>query len=177
MGLCLAGPSQGHAKKRVSGMDGDAAEGATDITLVARRNNSLSSGSRRFVLGSLAAVVLAISFGFALNGAWLILPFAGLELLAVGLAFHCMAQHTGDYECMTVHDDQVVIERRERGSVSRSEFNRHWAQLIISEPRGMKRGRLVLRSHGKEVEFGKFLTDEQLAATARRLRKHLNVRK
>ena len=70
-----------------------------------------------------------------------------------------------------------MIERRERGSVSRSEFNRHWAQLIVSEPRGMKRGRLALRSHGKEVEFGKFLTDEQLATTARRLRKHLNVRK
>lgn len=150
--------------------------GATDITLVARRNNSLSSGSRLLVLGSLAAVVLAISLGFALSGAWLILPFAGLELLVVGLAFRCMEQHAGDYECMTIHDDQVVIERWERGSVSRFEFNRHGAQLIISEPRGMERGRLTLRSHGKEVEFGMFLTDEQLAATARRLKKHLNVR-
>jgi uncharacterized membrane protein len=163
-------------QKRVSGMNGDTAEGAADITLVARRNNSLSSGSRRLVLGSLAAVILAISLGFALNGAWPILPFAGLELLVLGLAFRYMEQHAADYERMTMHDDQVVIERGERGSVSRYEFNRHWAHLIISEPRGMKRGRLALRSHGKEVEFGKFLTDKQLAATARRLKKHLNVR-
>jgi uncharacterized membrane protein len=162
-------------QERVSGMDGDAAEGATDITLVARRNNSLSSGSRLLVWCCLAAVVLAISFGFALSGAWLILPFAGLELIVVGLAFRYMEQHAGDYERMTMHDDQVVIERRVRGSVSRFEFNRHWAQLVISEPRGTERGRMALRSHGKEVEFGLFLTDEQLAATARRLKKHLNV--
>lgn len=157
-------------------MDGDAAERATDVRLVARRNNSLSSGSRLLVLGSLAAVVLAISLGFALSGAWLILPFAGLDLLVVGLAFRYMEQHAGDYECMTMHDDQVVIERRERGSVRRFEFNRRWAQLIISEPQGMERGRLALRSHGKEVEFGMFLTDEQPVATALRLKKHLNVR-
>ncbi len=154
-------------------MDGDAAEGATDITLVARRNNSLSSGSRLLVLGSLAAVVLAISLGFALSGAWLILPFAGLELLVVGLAFRYMEQHAADYECMTMHGDQVVIECWERGSVRRFEFNRRWAQLIVCEPRGVERGRLALRSHGKEVEFGIHLTDERRAALARRLKEHL----
>ncbi len=172
MGLCLAGPSQG-MQKRVSGMDGDAAEEATDITLVARRNNSLSSGSSLLVLGSLAAVVLAISLGFALSGAWLVLPFAGLELLAMGLAFRCIEQHAADYERMTMHGEQVVIERWERGSVSRFEFNRHWAQLIVREPRGMERGSLALRSHGKEVEFGIHLDDQQRAATARHLREHL----
>jgi len=92
MGLRLAGPSQGIAK-RVFGVDCNGVEAAAELTLVARRNNSLSSGGRFLVLGSLAAVVLAISLGFALSGAWLILPFAGLELLVVGLAFRCMEQH------------------------------------------------------------------------------------
>lgn len=67
-------------------MDGDAAEGATNIALVARRNNSLSWGGRLLILGSLAAVVLPMSLGFALSGAWLVFPFAGLELLVVGPA-------------------------------------------------------------------------------------------
>jgi uncharacterized membrane protein len=79
-------------QKRVCGMDGDAAEGATDLALVAQRNNSLPSGSRLLTLGSLAAVVLAVSLGFALSGTLLILPFAGLELLVVGLAFRYMEQ-------------------------------------------------------------------------------------
>jgi hypothetical protein len=50
-------------------MDGDAAEGATNIALVARRNNSLSWVAGFSILGSLAAVVLPIFLGFALSGA------------------------------------------------------------------------------------------------------------
>ena len=79
---------------------GDTAE----YVYTGRRNNSLSSGSRLLVLGSLTAGVLAIALGFALGGAWLIFPFAGLELLVVGLAFRYMQQHAGDYECVTMHD-------------------------------------------------------------------------
>lgn len=96
-------------------------------------------------------------------------------MLAVGLAFRYMEQHAGDYERMSMHDDRVVIERWVRGSVYEFEFNRHWAWLVISEPRGTERGRLALRSHDKEVEIGILLSDEQLSATARRLKKHLNV--
>ena len=114
-------------------MHGDAAEGATNIALVARRNNSLASGSRLLVPGSLASVVLAISLRVALSDAWLILPSAGLEVLAVGLAFRYMEEHAGDYERMTMHDDRVVIERCVRGSLYGFRFNRHWARLVISE--------------------------------------------
>src|SRR5260370_8213855 len=49
-------------------------KGRPDIALVARRNNSLSRGGRLLILGSLAAVVLPISLGFALSGAWLVFP-------------------------------------------------------------------------------------------------------
>jgi uncharacterized membrane protein len=119
----------------VCGMDGDAAEGAGDITLVARRNNALSSGSRLLVPGSLVSVVLAISLRFALSDAWLILPFAGLEVLAVGLASRYMEQHAGDRESMTMDDDRVVIERCVHGGLYRFEFNRLWTRLVISELR------------------------------------------
>jgi len=62
-------------------------KGRPDIALVARRNNSLSWGGRLLILGSLAAVVVPISLGFALSGAWLVFPFARRELLVVGRAF------------------------------------------------------------------------------------------
>jgi uncharacterized membrane protein len=35
----------------------------------------------------LAVITLAIGVGFALVGAWLVLPFAGLEVLGLGAAF------------------------------------------------------------------------------------------
>jgi uncharacterized membrane protein len=36
---------------------------------------------------ALAAVTLLIGIGFALAGAWLVLPFAGLEVLMLAAAF------------------------------------------------------------------------------------------
>lgn len=40
----------------------------------------------------LAVITLTIGIGFALLGAWLVLPFAGLEVLALGAAFLCRAR-------------------------------------------------------------------------------------
>jgi uncharacterized membrane protein len=157
-------------------MNGKAVERAAEFTFVARRNNSLSSGGRFLVLGSLAVVILAISLGFALNGAWLVFPFAGLDILVVYLAFRYVEQRAGDYECLAFNDDNIVVERQCKGKTERFEFNRHWVQFVFIEAQGGERGRLLLRSHGKEVAFGIHLTGERLAAVARRLKEHQKIR-
>jgi uncharacterized membrane protein len=63
--------------------------------LIVKHNYSRSSISPAGFAGALAlaaAVTLAIGAGFALVGAWLVLPFAGLEVLALGAAFLCRAR-------------------------------------------------------------------------------------
>jgi uncharacterized membrane protein len=47
---------------------------------------------------ALAAAVLAISLGFAMAGAWLVLPFAGLEVLALIAAYLAYARRFGTEE-------------------------------------------------------------------------------
>ena len=59
-------------------------------------NCSISPAGFLGVLASLAAVTLAIGIGFALLGAWLVLPFAGLEVLALGAAFVVYARRFSD---------------------------------------------------------------------------------
>jgi uncharacterized membrane protein len=120
-------------------------------------------------------VILAISLGFGLNGAWLIFPFGGLEIAAVYLAFRYVERCADDYECITIHGDQIVIESRRNGRDCRFEFNRYWVRLAVGGIPGEAGGRLVLRSHGKEVEFGVHLTGKQRAAMARRLKEHLTL--
>ena len=46
----------------------------------------------------LAAVAIGIGIGFAAMGAWLVLPFAGLEALALAIAFFAMARRIADDE-------------------------------------------------------------------------------
>lgn len=151
-------------------------EGTTGTTIVARRNNSLSTGGRRLVVGFLAAVVLAISLGFAFAGAWVVFPFGGLDVLLLYLAFRYMERHAGDYERVSIGGDRVVIELGQSGRVRKHEFIRHWVRAEYSAPRGTESGRLVLRSHGADVEFGIHLTEEQRADVARRLKEQLKIR-
>ena len=157
-------------------MNDEAMGKATDFTFVARRNNSLSSGGRVLVVGFIALVLFAISLGFALNGAWLVFPFAGLDILVVYLAFRYVEQRAGDYECIAFDGDHVVIESQHKSKTDRFEFNRHWVQVRFIEAQGGEQGRLALRSHGKEVAFGVHLTGEQRAAVARQLKEQLKIR-
>jgi len=50
------------------------------------------------VFVGLALIVIAIGTGFALLGAWPVLPFAGLEVLALGIAFVVHARRAGAEE-------------------------------------------------------------------------------
>ncbi len=155
-------------------MNGSGNEGTAEVALVARRNNSLSPGGRSLVVGSLAAVVLAISLGFALNGAWMVAPFAGLDLLLLYLAFRYIGRHSGDYESVVLRGDQIVVERWEAGRSRTLVFNRYWARLDFSESGGD--GRWILRSHGQEVEIGSCLNPAQRDVMVNRLKEHLEVR-
>jgi uncharacterized membrane protein len=142
------------------------------FSLVARRNNSLSSTGRLAVFGFIFVVSVGIALAFAVLGAWLILPFAGLEMLVLYLAFRYVDRHAGDYERIAIEGDRVELEYCEAGATRRHELNRRWAQLVTS---GDGR-RLALRSHGREFEVGRYLDAEQRLKTARQLKQQLHGR-
>jgi uncharacterized membrane protein len=60
-----------------------------------QRNCSISPAGLLGVFVALGCVTLAIGVGFAIAGAWLILPFAGLEVVALGVAFVAHARRVG----------------------------------------------------------------------------------
>jgi len=143
-----------------------------------RPNNSLSAkGSVRVVL-SLVFIVLLVASGFASIGAWLVLPFAGLEIAVISYAFYMVYVHSADFESITIDDTFIVIEKKSREKFSKTEFKRYWAQITEREVEGSygvkaKKG-LFISSHGKDVEFGRdFITDAQRSFLARELRQKL----
>ena len=146
--------------------------------IIARHNNSLTPKAGVKLLLALAGIVLVVGFGFARIGAWLVLPFAGLEILAFAYAFHYIYLHSDDFESITIENDNVVVEKRDYKEVTTTVFQRHWAQVSLREVASVggvigKRG-LFIRSHGKEIEFGKhFMNDEQRALLARELKQKL----
>jgi len=55
----------------------------------------MSPAGLAMAFAALAALTLAIGVGFTLVGAWLVLPFAGVEVLMLAIAFFVYARRAG----------------------------------------------------------------------------------
>lgn len=143
---------------------------AVRFACTARRNKSLSSSGRLLVFGFVFAVCMGIALAFAvLLGAWMILPFAGAEMLVLYLAFRHVGRHAADYERIAMEGDSLAIEVRDGGHVRRFSLNRQWAQVVCAGDGS----RLALRSHGRELEIGRHMNGEQRFVLGSALKREL----
>jgi uncharacterized membrane protein len=146
--------------------------------IIARPNNSLSVDDSIKLLAALAGIALVVALGFFHIGAWLVLPFAGLEIMAFAYAFHTVYLHADDFESITIENDRVVVEKRNVKEITTTVFQRYWAQVNVRDVAMIKGSNgkcgLFISSHGNEVEFGRnFINDEQRSQLARDLRQKL----
>jgi uncharacterized membrane protein len=144
------------------------------LSLVARPNRSLERRACAGIFIAIGASCMGIAVLAALlGGAWLVLPFAGLEVALLGWAFCALRRHEDDYDRVCVSGDRIDIERRDARHIQRAVLNRQWARLVFRDGHGS--GRLVLRSSGREYGFDRFLTDDERTAVALRLRVGLRI--
>jgi uncharacterized membrane protein len=140
----------------------------TQITV--RPNNSLSPLNGLKLLVALASLALVVALGFVHIGAWLVLPFAGLELVAFAFAFYYLKLHADDFESITILDDVVVVEQHTYNKSKKTEFQRYWARVNLRQQADGVSG-LFIGSHGKEVEFGRgYISEQQRISLAKQLR-------
>ncbi len=144
---------------------------AASFSLTTARRCSLSSGGRRAAFWAVAAVTAAIAGGFAAVGAWVILPFSGLELLFLYWVFQLLERQAGDYERITLAGDTLILESVLGRRARRLEFNRCWAQVVLGSDPVSGHPRVALKSHGREVEIGRFMNDNERLALAGELRR------
>lgn len=141
-----------------------------DYKFTARQNCSLSSGNRVFLFIAILLVLMIIAAGFLLAGAWLVLPFAGLEALVLGIALCVVARHENDFERITINGDALKVELQHKEKFSTFEFNCCWAQVVVNCADGGNNSRLWIRSHGRQLELGRLLDNEGRLELAGRLR-------
>ena len=143
--------------------------------IIARPNNSLSVDDSVKLLAALAGIALVVALGFLHIGAWLVLPFAGAEMILVAGAFYYMQCHADDFESITIIGDELSLDKRDYKQTSRVVLNCYWAKvLLVKQPSGDHA--LLLKSHGKEYEFGKRLMhDEDKVALAKQLKQRVGA--
>ncbi len=120
----------------------------------------------------IACFTVSVALGFFSQGLTLILPFAGLELMALGIVLYISAWRGGVKEVVSVVGDTVRIEVGYDFPEKSYELKRDWAKVVLDAPRiNWYPSRLLLRSHGKQVEIGRFLNEEERQGLAKELRK------
>lgn len=136
-----------------------------------KRNCSLAPGQLAVIFGSLATVSLGISAAFAAMGAWLVVPFACIEVLALGVAFVVYARHAADYERIVLCRDCLLVETCRGDRLRREQCAPAWTRV---EYGGSRRELIGLVAAGRRIDVGRFVPESERPGLARQLRRQLH---
>lgn len=132
-----------------------------------RRNCSVTPAQLAWLYTSLCVLSLGIGLVFWLHGATLVLPFASLELVAVGVAFVVYARHATDGENIYLRGAQLVVEFESGGKLERQEFRR---ESVRVEPRVDDHSLIKVSGQGRSINVGRFVRPELRPMLAREIR-------
>ena len=133
-------------------------------------NCSLTRSGAQLFFGATCLFSLSFALFFVLQGFWPVLLFWALEMLALGIALHASMQRRNYTQTVLITDSLVSLITRSRHGEAKQEFARHWAKVRLrSPPRRHGTSRLTIESHGRAIEIGGFLTEEDRRVLAERL--------
>jgi len=123
---------------------------------------------------AVSSMVIATSFGAV--GFWPVIPFAGLELLALGSALYLCARRCHQSEVVSIRPHCVEVEKGRNRPEERWRFPRAWAKVELLTPFYQQHpSKLVIRFQGQQVELGAFLNEWERRALASDLRQAIGV--
>jgi uncharacterized membrane protein len=135
-----------------------------------KRNCSLAPRQLAAIFGALATVSLSIAVMFAMQGAWLVVPFACIEVLALGAAFVMYARHAADYERIVLCRDCLLVETCRGDRLRREQCAPAWTRVEYS---GTRRELIGLVAAGRRIDVGRFVPESERRDLATQLRSEL----
>ena len=148
----------------------------SDTRLIIGPNASLTPRQACWFMASVSAVALTIAGAFAVQGFWPILPFAGLELGALGAALWVSLRRNRYREVLDFDGARVRIGFgwMDRGAVAEIDWPRAWTRMeLVAGGHRNDPNQLRLRHAGQVVRLGRCLTDGERERLADRLKELL----
>jgi len=122
-----------------------------------------SLGRKGFIILMLVicAVSLLAGMAFILRGAWPVMGFLGVDVLLIYGAFRLNYRDARLREFVELTESELKLTRVYPSGRSQSwTFNPYWVRLELEKYENQA-DRLSLRSHGRVLTFGNFLSDEE----------------
>jgi uncharacterized membrane protein len=141
--------------------------GDGSVQWLLRRNCSMTPLQLVAFYLAFCAWSLAIAGAFWWRGATLVMPFASLELLAVGAALFVYSRHAADRERVVLKPGRLTVECTLGSHTDQVDFAPAWVRV---EPAHGDRSLIEISGEGKRVAIGRFLRPELRRAFADELR-------
>ncbi len=143
---------------------------STQTVFTVEPNRNLSWQQSKWLFLILSGCVGLVALYFASLGAWLVLPFTGLEILIIGGAIYAQSCCAHRREIIRVDHTQIEIRDQRKPEATKT-FPKAWSSIVQTrDGNGWYPSRLLIGSHGEFVEIGKNLIEDERESLAHQLR-------
>jgi len=139
-------------------------------------NRSADWRTVKLFLWVVSVFALSIGLFFACFGLWMVLPFAGLEVLVLVAMMYWVALQCRRQQVIRYGDHQIVVEKGYESPEQTWASELFLTRLVIDRSPGFGRPqRLFLRGKQQQLEIGEFLNDEDKKKLVSELRGVVNI--
>jgi uncharacterized membrane protein len=155
------------AQARALRFGAESSAGEASVLWLLKRNCSATPRQMMGFYASLCGLSLAIGTFFWMQGAKLVMPFAWLEIVAIGTALLVYARHATDNERIRLQPGRLTVEHAFGRHVERVEFAPAWVRI---EPEHGDHSLIELSGQGQTIAVGRFVRPELRRQLADELR-------
>jgi uncharacterized membrane protein len=142
------------------------------ICIMARGNFSLDAGGLVSLLLALTVVTLGLAGLLAWQGFWPVLLIAIVQVALVTWILIRAWERAWVAESIVIGPERIEVMKQRHKRKRLHELDAAWAVIELERPEVAWYGpRVILRSRGKSVELGKFLTLEEKNQLADQMRR------
>lgn len=139
-----------------------------DIILTLQPNRSANWQQTKIVILVMATFVMLIALAWSVVGAWVILPFAGLEVTLLAFLMYRVSYSTYQKQIISIQNQQVIFQAGVYYPKRYIQFNRDHLTIKTTSPDTVyDHTQVVFESPQQKVEVGAFLNqlDRELMLT------------
>jgi len=143
---------------------------ADNVEITLMPNRSLTTVQTQWVVFGVCTVVFLIALFWSMQGAFLVLPFAGLDIILFAYFMFKINQDSLRKQLITIDDQKVLIQSGKIEVERALTLNRPDTFVLVAEQKDKKPLGLKLSDSKSHFELGSFLTNHDKLEARRALK-------
>lgn len=135
------------------------------IRLIVTANRSMSWKANLYLAASLGVICMGVAIAMASFGLWMVIPFAGLEIIAIVACLYLTLKRLSRQEVITVGAEAIKLEWGYSRPDVTVNLPRRWSQLSYHcKESEFEMGELSLSANGQRYALGTCLNKKEKKA-------------